>query len=241
MRNFQAVEFPAGSTPIVVGQVPAEGETFLAGSPCILVDGELVECSTLPLRIDYIAGASPGTQPGKEAANNPLASNPQDDHISAYNVYARTPRFSAYLVNNSTVPIDPEQTDIGKSYGVVKNGIGWVVDKSVTGATPIQIVDIDEDRNFVIFKVLSPIVVSSITVAPTPVSVVNAATQQFTATVKDANGVTIPGASVTWSTTAGTGTGTINSTGLFTATGAGTVTVTATIGTVNGTAAVTVT
>lgn len=79
---------------------------------------------------------------------------------------------------------------------------------------------------------------ATITVTPANPSVLSGGTQQFTAAGTDANGNSVT-ATYTWSTTGG---GTIDSTGLFTATAAGgPYTVTATSGSVNGTASVTVT
>jgi subtilase family serine protease len=83
-------------------------------------------------------------------------------------------------------------------------------------------------------------VLTSIAVSPSGASVLVGGTQQFTASAKDQNGVTLsPQPAITWSVSGG---GTISSSGLFTATTAGgPYTVTATSGSVNGTASITVT
>ena len=80
---------------------------------------------------------------------------------------------------------------------------------------------------------------ATITVAPNPASVGVGGTQQFTASGKDAQGHTVA-ITPTWSMASGSGT--ITSSGLYTAGAApGTATVKATSGTVSGTATVTVT
>ena len=81
---------------------------------------------------------------------------------------------------------------------------------------------------------------ASITLSSTTVSFASlTATQGLTATVKDAAGATISGASVTWSTNAGS-VATVSSVGLVTAVGNGTAQITATAGTVQASADVSV-
>lgn len=87
--------------------------------------------------------------------------------------------------------------------------------------------------------VVNPPALASITVAPATATLAAGATQQFTATGKDANGGTMA-VTPTWSVS--TGGGTISPTGLLTAgTTAGPATVTATSGSITGTATVTIT
>jgi len=89
---------------------------------------------------------------------------------------------------------------------------------------------------------ITPDPVASVTVAP-PTSTINATqTQQLTATLKDAGGTVLTGRTVTWASS-NTGIATVSNTGLVSPTGpndTGTVTITATSGTVNGTATVTI-
>ncbi len=83
-------------------------------------------------------------------------------------------------------------------------------------------------------------VATSITLSATSLSFSSlGATQQLTATVKDQNGATMSGASVTWATSSASA-ATVSSTGLVTAVADGTTTITATSGSASGTAAVTV-
>ena len=74
-----------------------------------------------------------------------------------------------------------------------------------------------------------------ITVAPTgPQSVTTGLTIPFSAQGYDFNNNAIPGLSYSWAVVPGTGTGSVNSTGLFTADHPGTATVTATSGAITG-------
>jgi hypothetical protein len=89
--------------------------------------------------------------------------------------------------------------------------------------------------------VTAALVLTTITVAPSSASVATGGTQQFTATGLDQNGAAMnPQPTFTWSVSGG---GTISSSGLFTAgsTAGGPFTVTASSGSVSGTASVTVT
>ena len=73
---------------------------------------------------------------------------------------------------------------------------------------------------------VTPPPVASITVSPVSPTITVGATQQFTATAKDASGNTISGVTFAWSSSA-TGVATINSSGLATGVSAGTTQITA--------------
>jgi DNA/RNA endonuclease G (NUC1)/PKD repeat protein len=80
-----------------------------------------------------------------------------------------------------------------------------------------------------------PQVVSSITVTPTPATINQGATQQFTATAYDASNQPISGVTFTWASSA-TSIATVNSSGLATGVSGGDADITATSGSVVGTA-----
>ncbi|MCL5316735.1 MAG: Ig-like domain-containing protein [Thaumarchaeota archaeon] len=84
-----------------------------------------------------------------------------------------------------------------------------------------------------------PPVLTTITVTPSTASLTVGGTQTFTATAKDQYGNPFT-TTVTWSSS-NTAAGTVNSAGVFTALSAGSATVSATSGTVSGSASVTVT
>jgi hypothetical protein len=85
-----------------------------------------------------------------------------------------------------------------------------------------------------------PLVVTTVTVAPTSASVVAGATTPLVATVKDQNGNVMTGQTVTWTTSNGAA-ATVNAAGLVTGVAAGTATITATSSGKTGTSAITVT
>ena len=85
-----------------------------------------------------------------------------------------------------------------------------------------------------------PVPVASVTVSPPTASIDVGATTQFTATLKDASGLTLTGRVVGWSSNAAT-VATVSPTGLVTGVAAGTATITATSEGRTGTATVTVT
>ncbi|MGH7668327.1 MAG: Ig-like domain-containing protein [Gemmatimonadaceae bacterium] len=82
--------------------------------------------------------------------------------------------------------------------------------------------------------------VTSVAVAPSPDTLAIGATKQLTATIKDQNGATMTGLTVSWSSNT-TSVATVNSSGLVTAVTAGTATITGSNGGKSGTATVVVT
>ncbi len=81
--------------------------------------------------------------------------------------------------------------------------------------------------------------VASVTVAPTPVSLVRGQAQQLTATTRDAGGTVLSGRVVTWSTS-NAAVATVSSSGMVTAVGVGTAEITATSEGKSGSASVSV-
>ncbi len=81
--------------------------------------------------------------------------------------------------------------------------------------------------------------VVQVTVSPTSASIVVGATQQFTATAKDASGNPVTGVTVTWASS-DNGVASVSDAGLATGTGSGTAAITATISGVAGSSAVSV-
>ncbi len=85
-----------------------------------------------------------------------------------------------------------------------------------------------------------PAAVASVTVTPSSLSGTVGQTGQLTAVVTDANGNTMTGQTITW-TSSNSGVATVNASGLVSAVGAGSATITASTGGKSGTASVTVT
>jgi len=82
--------------------------------------------------------------------------------------------------------------------------------------------------------------ISSVVVTPTPTTVAAGQTRQLTAVARDASNATVTGVTFQWSSAA-TGTATVDGNGLVTGRAAGTVNISATVGSVSGASAVTVT
>lgn len=87
---------------------------------------------------------------------------------------------------------------------------------------------------------VTPVPVASVSVLPAATSLPVGATQQVTASVRDAAGAALTGRAVTWSSSAST-VATVSATGIVTGVAAGSATITATVEGVTGTAAITVT
>ncbi len=87
---------------------------------------------------------------------------------------------------------------------------------------------------------VSNVPVASVAVSPATASLTVGGTQQFAATPKDANGSTLSGRTIIW-TSSNSGVATVNGSGLVGAAGAGSATVTATSEGKSGTATITVT
>ena len=111
----------------------------------------------------------------------------------------------------------------------------------VTGVAPGQasIVATSGSRTGQQYITVTPMPVTSVTVAPTTATLAILATQQLTAATLDANGNSLTGRVVTWATSDATK-ATVNTSGLVTAVAAGTATITATSETKTGTSTITV-
>jgi uncharacterized protein YjdB len=87
---------------------------------------------------------------------------------------------------------------------------------------------------------VAPGAVASVTVTPSPITMVSGQTQPLTAAVKDASGTVLTGKIITWASS-NTAVATVSSSGVVTAVAAGTATITGTADGVSGSSAVTVT
>src|SRR6266705_6133899 len=86
---------------------------------------------------------------------------------------------------------------------------------------------------------VAPVAVAAVSVSPATASVVTGSTQQLAATLKDASGNVLTGRSVAW-TSSNAVVVTVSASGLVSTVAPGSATITATSGTVRGTAAITV-
>ncbi|PYP15632.1 MAG: hypothetical protein DMD54_11640 [Gemmatimonadetes bacterium] len=116
------------------------------------------------------------------------------------------------------------------------------VNGNVTGLAPgsAAITATSEGQSGTAAITVTDVAVASVAVSPASASVAAGSTVQLTATPKDANGNTLSGRVVTWSSS-NTAAAVVNASGLVTGIAAGSATITATSETKTGTAAITVT
>jgi uncharacterized protein YjdB len=109
----------------------------------------------------------------------------------------------------------------------------------VTGLKP-GVVTITATSEGVTGTAVIAVGVSSVVVTPNPTSVIVGQTRQLTAVARDAASAAIPGVSFQWGSAA-TGTATVDASGLVTGRAVGSVNISASVGSVSGSSAVTVT
>jgi uncharacterized protein YjdB len=132
-------------------------------------------------------------------------------------------------------------TTSNASVATVNSGTGLVSGVAVGSATITATSEGKSGTSAVTVVAGTPAPVATVTVTPNPASVAVGATVQLTATLKDANGNTLTGRTVAW-TTSNASFATVNSSsGLVTGVAAGSATITATSEGKSGTSAVTVT
>jgi uncharacterized protein YjdB len=132
-------------------------------------------------------------------------------------------------------------TTSNASVATVNSGTGLVSGVAVGSATITATSEGKSGTSAVTVVAGTPAPVATVTVTPNPASVAVGATLQLTATLKDANGNTLTGRTVAW-TTSNASFATVNSSsGLVTGVAAGSATITATSEGKSGTSAVTVT
>jgi uncharacterized protein YjdB len=119
------------------------------------------------------------------------------------------------------------------------NGSGLVTGVTAGQVTITATSEGKTGSSVVTVQAAAPAPVATVTVSPSAPTVAINATQQLTATTKDANGAVLTGRTVTWQSSA-TGVATVDGAGLVRGVAAGTATITATSEGKSGTATVTV-
>ena len=154
-------------------------------------------------------------------------------------VKGKTQQFTAVVTytNNTTADVTASATWASSNAAIATVTKGLATGVAVGSATMTASVTGSTVTGTAALTVTAPTLVS-IAVTPNPASVVKGKTQQFAATGTYSDGTTQTLTAVTWSSTAG---GTITTAGLATATAVGAPTITATSGTISGTAVMTVT
>ena len=152
---------PNGLVPSVRALPYTTGQTFVKGDILKQTAGLLVISPATPIAgVVGIALQDVATNPGYQAANNPVTSTGLQQTVSVA-MADNVTEFVAKFTNGSAVYIAPANTDIGVSYGVtVQNGV-WTVDKAkvtVGTNTTVVITGVDITNQFVYFKFLASVI-----------------------------------------------------------------------------------
>lgn len=144
--------FNDASPPVISGKY-ATGQTFKKGA-LLLIDsaGELTECAADPTLVSGLALEPAGKRPGFEIAGGvtqvtyraqEVSYVPADDKVI----------YSMRAVNGATDPVTPAQTNVGESYGALKDSDGiWTLDIAEVTVLVFTIVDIDIDSKIFFCK-----------------------------------------------------------------------------------------
>ena len=154
-RFFQAARTVGNGVPAIQAFIADSAATFLRGAAVVVdTDGELIECGADPAKIAGFALAGAGTAPGYQAANNPTVITGRQNDVSVALGDANTV-FSCRGVNGGTDPVTPALTNIGESYGILKDANGiWTLDIAETTSKSFTIVDVDIDNKIFFVKMV---------------------------------------------------------------------------------------
>lgn len=148
-REFRTARPAPGTSPRVIVRTVTAGQTFKKGAVLILTSNLIVESGATPTTgIVGVALQAAFTNPGNQlpytsslASGSPIGGRPNDISIA---INDKVQMFSGRMVNGATDPVTPALTDIGASYGVIKDANGiWAVDQSNTTQLCVKIVDIE--------------------------------------------------------------------------------------------------
>lgn len=140
--------------PDIAELVADSAAAFKAGALVVVAsDGELEECGTDPALVKGVALAAAGKGPGFNMADQPTVTPTYRDNKVEIVLATPTQIFVGRGVNGGTDPVTPTQTQVGESFGVIKDSDGiWAVDISDTSNTRVEIVKIDIDNKLYFFK-----------------------------------------------------------------------------------------
>gem|GEM_PF-1580388 len=175
----------------------------------------------------------------KAATPAPVLTTIDISPATASLIVGATQTFTASPKDQNGNPIDAAITWTSSNTTVGNVDAGGIFTAAAAGTTTIQAANGTVNGTAAVTVSAPAPVLTTITVSPATANLVVGTTQTFTASPKDQNGNPID-AAITW-TSSNTTVGNVDAGGIFTAAAAGTTTVQAANGTVNGTAAVTVT
>lgn len=142
-RCIEAARF-IGDAPYVWNSLQKNGETFKKGALLVYdANGFLTECAADPTLVSGVALQDADSNPGFQAANSPATYTGRTQSVSFVRADKST-IFSMRGVNGGTDPVTPAQTNIGESYGALKDANGiWTLDLAEVGVLVFDIVGID--------------------------------------------------------------------------------------------------
>lgn len=155
-RKINAARTVSGNVPRITSRKYANGATFKEGALLVLTNGVVDECAADPTKVTCVAAEGADTRPGYQAANSPSVVTGTVQEVSAYDANDDT-IFSMRGQDGGGDNAIPAQTDIGVSYGVVKVGNDWILDKTETTAKVFTVVDIDIDQKIFFCKFIASV------------------------------------------------------------------------------------
>lgn len=146
-RFIEPARMRSASAPAVITGVYTSGSTFLKGALLVInSSGELAECGADPTLVNGVALEAAGSHPGYNIAGGVTQVTGRTAEVS-YVPADAVQVFSMRGVNGGTDPSTPALTNIGESYGALKDANGiWTLDLAETTTLVFTIVDIDIDQ-----------------------------------------------------------------------------------------------
>lgn len=155
-RPFRVAKFISEASDVLSGAYKTS-EAIVTGS-VLLIDsnGELTVAGVDPAVIDGISLEPAASKPGWDAANSPTVITGRVQEVS-YSIANRVTTYSGRLEDGSGNLVTIAQTHKDEEYGVTKDSGDntWYVNTAKTGADArVRIIDVDVDRQLILFKFL---------------------------------------------------------------------------------------
>ena len=143
--RIQPSRFDHGGVPTVRGLVPTTGQSFYRGAPVTVTSGEAVE---------HAGGATVTGLYGFAMQDVVSAVCDFGDEVQIAVANDAT-TFVGQMIASAAVVTDLSSILVGAQYGLLEASNVWYVDYDDTSTVVVEIVDVDDNRNLVFFKVLA--------------------------------------------------------------------------------------
>lgn len=158
-RPFQPARFAGAGAPENQSMQYAVGQTYVKGAVLVYeggATGNVIEGGADPAAIVGVALEAADSKPGFNMNFNPTVvattGRVRETTVAKAN---RQTIFTGRIVNGGTDPVTPAQTDIGKTYSILKAAGGeWTLDAADVANQRVRIVDIDIDAKIAFFRFL---------------------------------------------------------------------------------------